>query len=170
MPRQTRAYNREAAVAYAHKWAFGRNPAYYDFEQLGGDCTNYASQSILAGVGVMNETPDTGWYYYDVNNRAPAWTSVAFLYQFLTTNKGRGPFGREVEAQEAEAGDLVQLMLDKPYFQHSPVIVGFRQSVGVKNLFDMILVAAHSIDSDNRPLSSYDIHGVRFIKIDGFRK
>ena len=30
-------YNREAVLAYAEKWAFGRNPAYLDFETLGGD-------------------------------------------------------------------------------------------------------------------------------------
>ena len=36
-------YNRTAAVNYARKWALGRNPAYYDFEEIGGDCTNFAS-------------------------------------------------------------------------------------------------------------------------------
>ena len=30
-------YDRRAAVAYAHKWAYGRNPAYYDFSEIGGD-------------------------------------------------------------------------------------------------------------------------------------
>ena len=38
-------YDRDRAVQYAHKWALGRNPAYYDFEKLGGDCTNFASRS-----------------------------------------------------------------------------------------------------------------------------
>ncbi|MBP3352092.1 MAG: amidase domain-containing protein [Lachnospiraceae bacterium] len=47
-------YNRTAAVYYARKWALGRNPAYYDFEEVGGDCTNFASQCIYAGAGVMN--------------------------------------------------------------------------------------------------------------------
>ena len=37
-------YNRRAAVAYAHKWAYSRNPAFYDFSEIGGDCTNFASQ------------------------------------------------------------------------------------------------------------------------------
>lgn len=37
------AYNRAAAVEYARKWAFQRNPAYYNFENLGGDCTNVGS-------------------------------------------------------------------------------------------------------------------------------
>ena len=43
-------YNRQAAVAYAHKWAFGRNPAFFDFSELGGDCTNFASQCLYAGT------------------------------------------------------------------------------------------------------------------------
>ena len=38
------AYDRGKAVAYAHKWAFGRNPAYYNFDKIGGDCTNFTSQ------------------------------------------------------------------------------------------------------------------------------
>lgn len=36
-------YDREAAVAYAHRWAMGRNPAYLDFHGIGGDCTNVGS-------------------------------------------------------------------------------------------------------------------------------
>ena len=65
-------YDRGKAVAYAHKWAFGRNPAYYDFEEIGGDCTNFASQCLRAGGGVMNFTPTFGWYYVNAARRAPA--------------------------------------------------------------------------------------------------
>ena len=42
-------YNRAAAVAYAHAWAYRRNPRYYNYEELGGDCTNFASQCLYAG-------------------------------------------------------------------------------------------------------------------------
>ena len=59
-------YDRRAAVLYAHRWAYGRNPAFYDYEHLGGDCTNFASQCIYAGSGVMNFTPTFGWYYIDL--------------------------------------------------------------------------------------------------------
>ena len=69
-------YDRDAAVAYAHRWAYGRNPNYYDYENIGGDCTNFASQCIYAGCGVMNYTPTFGWYYFDANRKAPAWTGV----------------------------------------------------------------------------------------------
>jgi hypothetical protein len=62
-------YSREKAVAYARKWAHERNPAYYNFDSLGGDCTNFCSQCLYAGCGIMNYTRDTGWYYTSLNNR-----------------------------------------------------------------------------------------------------
>ncbi|MBQ2742544.1 MAG: amidase domain-containing protein, partial [Oscillospiraceae bacterium] len=34
-------YNRLYAVRYARRWAFRRNPAYYNFDEIGGDCTNF---------------------------------------------------------------------------------------------------------------------------------
>ena len=50
-------YRREEAEAYARYWAYGRNPDFYDYATIGGDCTNFASQCIYAGTGVMNYTP-----------------------------------------------------------------------------------------------------------------
>ena len=47
-------YDRAAAVAYAHAWAYRRNPAYFDYSGIGGDCTNFASQCLYAGAPVMN--------------------------------------------------------------------------------------------------------------------
>lgn len=43
-------YDRQAAFEYAKKWAFRRNPRYYNFEKIGGDRTNFASQCIYAGA------------------------------------------------------------------------------------------------------------------------
>lgn len=158
-------YNREKAVAYAHKWAYGRNPRFYDFENIGGDCTNFASQCVYAGCEVMNFTPTYGWYYINLNNRAPAWTSVEYIHRFLTTNKAQGPFGHEVPIEQVKIGDLVQLKITKQVYQHTPVIV----SVGETPDLDNVLIAAHSYDADYRPLSSYSIRSIRFIHIDGFR-
>ena len=47
-------YDEAAAVAYARRWALLRNPAYLDFHGLGGDCTNFVSQCLYSGAGVMN--------------------------------------------------------------------------------------------------------------------
>ena len=35
-------YDRRSAVRYAKTWAYGRNPMFYDYENVGGDCTNFA--------------------------------------------------------------------------------------------------------------------------------
>ena len=66
------AYDRARAVAYARRWALERNPDYLNFDGLGGDCTNFVSQCLYAGCGVMNFTPVTGWYYRDAAHRAAA--------------------------------------------------------------------------------------------------
>ncbi len=157
-------YNREAAVLYAHQWAYGRNPLYYDYERLGGDCTNFASQCIYAGSGIMNFTPTYGWYYIDANRKAPAWTGVPYLYNFLTRSKASvGPLGRPCLLAELLPGDVVQLSFDGETYRHSPIVV----SVGYPVTPENVLIAAHSYDADNRPLSSYEYQKARFIHITG---
>lgn len=155
-------YNRKAAAEYAKKWAFLRNPEYYDFSLLGGDCTNFASQCIYAGAGVMNYTPVFGWYYNNVNSRSPSWTGVEFLYNFLVGNKGSGPFAEEAPLNKLETGDIVQLGTGTGDFYHSPVVVETRNG--------RIYVAAHTYDAYSRPLSSYNFAVARGIHILGVRK
>ena len=155
-------YDRERAVAYAHEWAFLRNPDFYDFENIGGDCTNFASQVIYAGCGIMNYTPTFGWYYIDVNNRSPSWTGVNQLYNFLINNDGPGPHAVVVPLNEVESGDIIQLNFGgaPESFDHSPVVVNAGNGTP-----DTILVAAHTTDSDNRPLSTYNYQSYRALKI-----
>lgn len=160
-----RPYNREKAVAYAHKWAFKRNPAYLDFEKFGGDCTNFASQILYAGSGIMNYKPTFGWYYISASNRAPAWTGVEYLRNFLVRSSGAGPFAREVDISQVMPGDIVQLSFSGARFEHSPVVV----SMGTNPAPDNILVAAHTHDSDNRPLNTYNYQKARFLHIEGVK-
>ena len=155
-------YNRTAAQEYARKWAFARNPRYYNFNNIGGDCTNFASQCIFAGAKIMNFTPTFGWYYRTVNDRAPSWTGVEYLYNFLVNNKGAGPYGAEAPVSELEIGDIVQLGTATGDFYHSPVVVGFSRG--------QILVAAHTYDAYNKPLTSYNYFQARGIHIIGVRQ
>ncbi|WP_312940855.1 amidase domain-containing protein [Oscillibacter sp.] len=160
-------YDREAAVWYAHRWAYGRNPAFYDYETIGGDCTNFASQCLYAGGGVMNYFPTYGWYYINANQKAPAWTGVEYLFNFLTRPQSSvGPVGVECQLWELLPGDLVQLSLGGNRYQHSPVVVEAQPPYGPEN----ILVAAHSFDADNRPLNSYEYVLVRPVKILGVNR
>ena len=153
-------YNREAAVAYARKWALGRNPAFYDFENVGGDCTNFASQCIYAGARTMNFTPELGWYYRSSYDRTASWSGVEYLYNFLVSNKSVGPYAKVVDKSEVMPGDIVQLGTQRGNFYHSPVITA---------VTPIILVAAHTYDTLDRPLSSYSYEEARFLHIEGVR-
>lgn len=157
----TRPYDRTAAGAYAAVWAFKRNPKYLNFDNMGGDCTNFTSQCIYAGSGVMNPEKTFGWYYYSSYDRAPAWTGVQYLYNFLTGNKGAGPFAEETERSRVQPGDVVQLGTAKGSYYHSPFIVAVDQND--------IYVAAHSDDAYMRPLSTYNYGRARFLKMIGVR-
>ena len=159
-------YDRASAVEYARKWAYFRNPKYFNFENIGGDCTNFASQCLFAGSGVMNYTPVYGWFYRSASDRTPSWTGVQFFYNFLISNNGTGPFGIDAPINMVEPGDFVQFATVRPDFHHTPVIVYIDGTPSP----DSIYVAAHSNDADMRPLSSYGpFRKLRFIHIEGVR-
>lgn len=159
-------YNRQKVLEYAKKWAYARNPKYYNFDTVGGDCTSFVSQCIYAGSNTMNYTKNTGWYYINGNNKSPSWSGVEFLYNFLINNKGFGPYGKVAKQEELELGDIAQLSFDGNKFEHSLVIVN------IENPFTLsgIKIASHTFDSYNKPISEYIYKKIRFIHIQNVRK
>ena len=159
-------YQREKVLQYAEKWAFLRNPNYYNFDSVGGDCTNFASQCLYAGSNTMNYTKNIGWYYINGNNKSPSWSGVEFFYKFLINNKNIGPYGKDVEQREIQLGDFVQLSFDGNKFVHTLVVVE------IENPFRLsgIKIATHTFDSFNKAISEYSFEKIRFIHIEGVRK
>ncbi len=157
-------YNRQKAIEYAHKWAYSRNPSYYNFDKVGGDCTNFISQCIYQGSKVMNHNK-LGWYYVNGNNKSASWTGVEYLYNFLINNKSVGPFGEEVDISKLQVADIVQLSFDGKKFAHSLIIVDIKE----KGDLSGILIASHTFDSDYRKILTYSFEKIRFIHINGIR-
>ncbi len=155
-------YNREQAIEYAQKWAYKRNPRYYNYDALGGDCTNFISQCIYAGSKVMNYNKIYGWYYNNANDKSPSWTGVEFLYNFLISNTKKGPTAENTSKDKMEIGDIVQLSFDGIKFAHTIIIVGIEN--------DKIYGASHTFDSYYRNLDSYIYKKARFIHIKGILK
>lgn len=154
-------YNRRKAVEYAHEWAYDRNPQFYDFKGVGGDCTNFVSQCLYFGGAPMNFTKIFGWYYINLAQRSASWTSARYFYNFLLSESDYGPYGHLAGYKEMEAGDVVILKTyTSQYPTHSVIVV----ETSGKNP-DGILVAAHSFDSDYRKLSSYNSVEKFYIKI-----
>lgn len=159
-------YNRQKVLEYAQKWAYSRNPQYYNFDSVGGDCTSFASQCIYAGSNVMNYAKQNGWYYINGNNKSPSWSGVEFLYSFLTTNKLLGPYGQEVEQSKIEIGDIAQLSFDGKVFGHTLVITKIEDKMNLNKIF----ISSHTFDSFNKRISEYDFAKIRFVHIDKVRK
>ena len=138
--RQAPAYDRTEAVRYARRWALGRNPAFGDFSGLGGDCANFVSQCLWAG---WHEEMAPQWYYRSMRERTPSWSGVRFLRRWLL-EAGRAEV---CDLGEAEAGDVIFLW-DGSRWHHSLVITLPGPDP---------LVAAHTHDVLNRPLSDYAV-------------
>ena len=157
---KVKEYNRKKAIEYATKWAYKRNPKYYNFESVGGDCTSFISQCIYAGAGIMNYKKYIGWYYNSVHDRTASWSGVEFLYNFLITNKGVGPRALKTGIESLEIGDIIQLRFLKDRFSHSLIIVDKKG-----NNIDDIYIATHTEDAYHRRVSTYNFEDIRFLHI-----
>lgn len=154
-------YDRISAKNYATFWALKRNPKYYNFDRLGGDCTNFVSQCIFAGAPIMNYTPTLGWFYNSLSSRSPAWSGVNELFNFLTNNNGLGPYGKVISVHELEVGDVVQLGKNENDFYHALIV---SQVINGR-----IFVCSHTRDALNIPLENYSANRIRQIKILGYK-
>lgn len=124
-------YDRIAAVQYARQWALKRNPKFQDYEDWGGNCTNYISQCVNAGGVPMD--PYGGnvmkqWYWYSDKKRTPSWTAAQPFFEYFTGNNNSntqnfGVYAAEVGYDDLELGDIVQLVkYGKAY--HTMIITG----------------------------------------------
>lgn len=156
MPYKILDYDRVAALEYAEKWAYRRNPSYYNFDGIGGDCTNFASQCLYAGARTMNYTPVFGWYYIDADRRAPAWTGVEYFYNFLTQNKSVGPQGFLCLQSELLPGDFIQLKNGGRY-THTLLVI---------TVNPRLTLASHTEDAYMRPLENYRFDSIRCLQIE----
>jgi hypothetical protein len=165
-------YDREAAVRYADTWgmwqsdpALHRNPAYYRFDDLGGDCVNYASQVLYAGAPQMDDSGEYQWYYAGFEERSFSWTYVESLYDYLVSNTWTGPSGRRVSQWGIRPGDLIQLH-DGYWWHHVLVAVEFdRSRAGQLNA---VLINGHSADRYRYPLSFYSGMQQRYVHVTGW--
>ena len=154
-------YDRNSALTYARRWAFNRNPDYYNFDALGGDCTNFVSQCVYAGAGVMNYTPAVGWYYKNANDRTASWTGVDYFLDFLTDNDGVGPVAVSVSSAGVNVGDVIFLGRVNGDFYHTLFISRIENG--------NIYVASHTRDALDRPIYEYSFNFIKFMHITGVR-
>ena len=127
-------YNPTAAVSYAYQWAVeggkAQNPSYPDFRNNGGDCTNFASQTVHAGSVPIDGNGTCSYYStitkWYVNKAAwwclqsnwawsTSWSVVGDFYTYQTQYKNNANSTVYTVSQvnmlrqSALIGDIIQL-------------------------------------------------------------
>lgn len=162
---KNKLFSRKDAVDYALEYAINKNPQYFDYTNSGGNCTNYISQCLYAGTKTMNYNKNDGWFYISPSNTSISWANVEPFYNFLTTNKGVGPFASDSTLEIVEIGDIIQLKFSNTLvFSHSLIITKIDERTP-----DGIFICANTKDVKNVPLSHYNYKEYRLIHILGYR-
>lgn len=157
-------YNRINAVNYAKTWWNKRNPDFYNFDNMGGDCTNFICQCLLAGGYKMKENVLDGWFYKSLNYRSPSFSGVNELFNFATKNMDNlGVKMQKIALKEANVGDIIQLRQNPNIFNHSLIITSINNNDGIINSKN-IFVSTHTIDSFDRCLCDYNYFEYRCLR------
>lgn len=152
-------YNRIDAIEYAKKYVYNYNDKFYNFTNIGGDCTNFVSQCLFAGNIKMDYTFN-GWFYSSINSRSPSWTSVEEFWNYGLQNKNFKII--EVDIRNLEIGDIVQFYNSKTRrYYHNVIITKIIEPKSIKN----ILVTSHDNNAYNKSLIEYNNSFFRFGKI-----
>ena len=152
-------YDRIKAVEYAKKYAFNYNPDYYNFTNIGGDCTNFVSQCLYAG-GIKMDFNNLGWFYNSLNNRSASWTSVESFWNYGKLNKNFKI--EETNIDNLQVGDIIQFYnkIQNKYY-HMVIVTKIIEPRSIKN----ILVSSHDNNAYNKSLLQYNVTDFRFGKI-----
>lgn len=141
-------YDYKAMAAYTEKYWKNYNPAYRKYNSLGGDCTNYLSQGLLAGgwKQISTVTPEEyDTWYYASNGTADAWIGVNEWSWFTQTAKRTTPLAN---VYQMDIGDVLQVDFDRDGSKDHSMMTTYRSSSGVPYL------TYHDADTYRRSVAS----------------
>lgn len=173
-------YNRNDAVNYAMKWispnSVLRNPDWFVYDDLGGNCSNYISQCLLAGGIPMDVygPMDSQWKWYsDVVNgrqaargRSPSWTGVNEFYTYCVNNTGFGLVAAvDANFYSGQKGDII-LFGTESNWNHAVIVTDIiRDESGIPIDY---LINSNTTDRINYPVSAYSYSNIKLIRILGW--
>ncbi len=176
LPQADEPYDRQAALAYADRYAMGRSQAWPDYSDYGGNCQNFASQCLLAGGIPMDTAGPDIWKWYGpdpsestrAEGRSPSWSGVNQFRGYARDNAGFG-LAALVDAPyySGQPGDLIQMgTADSLY--HTVVI----RDLVCDNAGRTVdyLVHSNTNDMENYPASLYGYSVFSLIRIAGWNR
>ena len=152
-------YDRDSACKYIQTYYHTRNDDYYNFSDEGGNCQNFASQSLLVGGMLMDDEGEYQWYYNGHLDYVPAWVHVGTFADYSQNNEGRGLVCESYvnNIYYAEPGDIIQVGISS--VSHTTVVS--------RIVNGHILLNSNSIDMKDFPLEAYTYPTRKLIKILG---
>ncbi|MPY63835.1 amidase domain-containing protein, partial [Streptomyces spongiae] len=141
-------YNYAAMATYTEKYWKNYNSAYRKYNSLGGDCTNYLSQGLLAGgwKQISTVTPEEyDTWYYASNGTADAWIGVNEWSWFTQTAKRTKALAN---VYQMDVGDVMQVDFNKDGVKDHSMMTTYRSSSGVPYL------TYHDADTYRRSVAS----------------
>ncbi|MFH8367817.1 amidase domain-containing protein [Streptomyces sp. NPDC018031] len=146
-PTGTTGYNYKAMASYAEKYWKNYNPAYRKFNDAGGDCTNFVSQSLKAGgwkhdSGVYSDYRN---WWYDSSYQTSSWVG-ADEWSWFTLHHKRATNLSNVYYMGI--GDIMQMDFNRDGSKDHSMIVTYRSSSGVPYL------TYHSVNTYRKSVAS----------------
>ncbi len=163
-------YDTEKAVAYAEKYALSYNPLFFSYKGLGGDCQNFASQCVWAGLGGKNtatavdlklppmvRSGPRAWYQNNTTDHDPygRWIAVQPFSDYILSGQvgDLGLVGTVTDGlANAATGDLIAISDGKRWF-HIYFVVAHTGVQGMRTTKDL-WVSAHTTDRNRQWLAT----------------
>ena len=101
-------YDRTAAVSYLMQWVARRNPDWAAYDDYGGNCINFASQTLYAGGIPM--TYD--WYWAGEEDYSYAWINVGGFTDWVTSDPSPLVCDPDAAYYTGQPGDLILMGIE----------------------------------------------------------
>lgn len=161
-------YDRAAAYDYLMAYCDERNPAWYAYDEVGGNCMNFGSQVLLAGGIPEDEKGDEEWYWDGQNDLDLSWINVGRFYDYCRKNDGFGLVAdTEAGYYTGEVGDVLIVGFNGDH-RHTTIISDIvKDKAG--NTVDY-LISCNTTNYRDFPASAYYYTFHRLVKIFGWNE
>ena len=161
-------YDRVAAYDYLMAYCDERNPAWYAYDDVGGNCMNFGSQVLLAGGIPEDEKGDEEWYWDGQNDLDLSWINVGRFYDYCRKNEGFGLVAdTEAGYYTGEVGDVLIVGFSGDH-RHTTIISDIvKDKAG--NTVDY-LISCNTTNYRDFPASAYYYTFHRLVKIFGWNE
>lgn len=156
--RRLSGYSPSRAVSYAHRWVNSFSSEYRNFDKVGGDCTNFVSQCLVAGGvrqtkpgGVQEPILNTihNWFGNKFSN-STAFIRVADFHSYWAPRVPDANYeGDTTVSRNGNLGDVVQ-------FRRAKTGTRWHSMIITKKTNGVVYLSGHSQPRYDYAISNYD--------------